>query len=494
MSVQMDLGETSATREAGGLRKTLSVWGAIGVSIGLIGPSMAMNINPQGPAGLVGRAVPLVFLLATVGVLLVAYGFIRLCQHFNHAGSIYAFVGVTLGPRAGFVAGWALVGTYLAYLAATFAAVGIFASQFFRDSGLWSDAGWLPFAVVAMIGAAALSMTDTQLSVRTLLSVEAVTMTLIAIVALTIFGRLIGGHAPGDQSFTLSVFSVGSGVGVSSVFTAITFGFLSFAGFEAASTLGEETADPRRAIPIAVLACVVFAGLYFTLITAAESMGFGTSPKGVESFTGSGALMGDLGRTYVASWVGDLITLGASFGAFGAALAGLIAASRLIFAFGRDGLVPRALSATSRSGIPTRAIAGVMVFVALETFGLRLLATSDIKDIFFWTATYGTLALLVAYLMATVGAIKFLFLGRRALVRRWEIVVPLGAIAFLLYTLYKNIYPVPPSPYNLFPYVVAGWLAIGTLAIVARPTAARSVGERLRSEAGLGGTGAPGAA
>ena len=87
-------------REAGGLRAgSLSIWEAIGISIALMAPSMAANINPQGTVGLVGRAVPLAFVFATVGVLLVSYGIVRLCQHYNHAGSVFGFVGVTLGPR-----------------------------------------------------------------------------------------------------------------------------------------------------------------------------------------------------------------------------------------------------------------------------------------------------------------------------------------------------------------------------------------------------------
>ncbi len=55
------------------LRHTLS-----GVSVALMAPSMAININPHGTASAAGRAVPLAFLLATVGVLLIAYTFVRL--------------------------------------------------------------------------------------------------------------------------------------------------------------------------------------------------------------------------------------------------------------------------------------------------------------------------------------------------------------------------------------------------------------------------------
>ena len=95
------------------LVKNLNVWEAIGISVALMAPSMAAYINPQGTAVVVGRAVPVAFALATLGVLLIAYGFVRLCQNFNHAGSVYGFVGATMGPRSGGVAGWGLLGTYI---------------------------------------------------------------------------------------------------------------------------------------------------------------------------------------------------------------------------------------------------------------------------------------------------------------------------------------------------------------------------------------------
>jgi amino acid transporter len=475
------------------LRRNLTIWGAVGCSLGLMAPSMAININPQAPAGHVGRAVPLVFLLATIGVLLVAYGFIRLCQHFNHAGSLYGFIGVTLGPRAGFVAGWALLGTYLAYAATTLAGVGLFASAFFQSTGAWKGASWIPFSLAAFVIVWLLAARDTKLSTRALLSIEGITVALIILVGVTVFAKLIGGSAPGDQSFTLDVFSLPSGVGVSALFYAITFGFLSFAGYEVASTLGEETEEPRRAIPLAILGTVVFAGLFYTVISMAESMGFGTGADGVAAFTGSSSLVGDLGRTYVSSWVGDLITLGAAFSAFGSALACAIGGSRLLFAFGRDGFGHEKLGHTSPTrGTPVVALAVVMVVVAVETFGLRLVATNAVIDIFFWTATYGTLSLLVAYVLSTLGALRFLFFSGRQLVARWEIVIPIAALAFLLYTLYKNVYPVPAWPYKLFPYVVLGWLAISLAVVVATPRFAERIGVSLKREDGLADTaGAP---
>jgi ABC-type sulfate transport system permease component len=126
-----------------------------------------------------------------------------------------------------------------------------------------------------------------------------------------------------------------------------------------------------------------------------------------------------------------------------------------------------------------------MAVVAIEVFGLRIVATDNVLDIFFWTATMGTLALLVCYVMSTLGAARYLFFGKVQRVRRWEIVIPTAAVAFLLYTLYHNVYPVPDSPYNLFPYIVAAWVAIAAVATFSIPGFARKIGVRLREEDGL---------
>ena len=119
-------GETRNPEEAGGLRRELRFWEAIALSIAIMAPTAAMALNGTVPAQLVGRAVPLAFIFATVGVIFVSYAFIRLSGYFSHAGSVYAFSGVTLGPRAGFFSGWALLGTYLAFTAASTAEAGLF--------------------------------------------------------------------------------------------------------------------------------------------------------------------------------------------------------------------------------------------------------------------------------------------------------------------------------------------------------------------------------
>ena len=87
----------------------------LSVSIGVMAPTLAMSITGVAGRALLGRAASLAYVVAAIGVGLVAYGFTRLSAEFSSAGSVYAFVGGALGPRAGFVAGWALLGTYLIF-------------------------------------------------------------------------------------------------------------------------------------------------------------------------------------------------------------------------------------------------------------------------------------------------------------------------------------------------------------------------------------------
>src|SRR5437870_6503144 len=106
------------TRSQGRLRRELRFWEAIALSIGIMVPTAAMALNGVAPAGLVGRAVPLAFLFAAIAIGLISYSFVRLTSFFNHAGSTYALAGATLGARAGFFAGRALLPTYSCCVAA----------------------------------------------------------------------------------------------------------------------------------------------------------------------------------------------------------------------------------------------------------------------------------------------------------------------------------------------------------------------------------------
>jgi amino acid transporter len=471
------------------LSRTLSVWQAVGLSVALMAPSMAANINPQGTVTSAGRAVPLAFLLAGVAVLLVAYGFVRLCQYFHHAGSVYAFVGATLGPRSGVVAGWGLLGTYTFYGVVTSSATGIFGTAFLQEIGVWPHPpSWAPFIlmVVALALALALTISPAKRGTTILLSVEGATVALILIVSTIILVRLVSGSAPGDHGFTLSVFAVQPGTSTSALFLGVVFGFLSFAGFEAAATLGEEAAEPKRDIPRAILGTAIFGGVYFTVVTAVEMMGFGGDAKGVAAFGKSSSLLGDLGSSYVGSWVGHVITLGAAISAFGCCLACMVGASRLLFALSRDTSGERGPGRVSRTGTPAVAAGVVATGMTLIIVICVAFFSAEAEDTFIWSGTIGTLILLVAYVLTTIGAIRLVFVQRRMPVPMWQIVIPLAALLILGYTLYRNVIPYPSSgPPRWFPVVAGGWLLIAVIAVLVAPGVSRRLGRALAENEGI---------
>ena len=307
--------------------------------------------------------------------------------------------------------------------------------------------------------------------------------------------RLLAGNAPGHEHFTWSVFQVTPGTSFSAVFLGVVFGFLSFAGFEAASTLGEEANRPTRDIPRAILGTAIFGGLYFVIVTAVEMMGFGAGKAGVAKFTGSASLLGDLGSSYVGHWVGDVITLGTTVSAFGCCLASTVAAARLLYALSRDTAGARGLGKGSRWGTPAWAtlvisvMSGLIVVIYTAAFHATAFAS------FLWSGTIGTLILLVAYVLATLGCTVLVFVRRKLPVPMWQVIVPIAALVVLGYTLYRNVIPYPTGAAAWFPVVSAAWLAVAVLAVIFAPGTARRLGVALAAWEGIAAPGAeaPGA-
>jgi amino acid transporter len=471
-----------------GLKRSLGIWAAIGLSVALMAPSMAANINPQGGATYAGRAVPLTFLIAAVGVLLVAYSFVRLTQYFHHSGSAYAFVGATLGPRAGVVAGWGMLGTYTFYAVVTASAAGIFGTAFLEEVGAWHNPPtWAPWILVSVVLALVLWLAVIPLrrGAGVLLSVEGTTVALILIVTAVVLVRLLAGNAPGHEQFTWSVFSVAPGTNTNDLFLGVVFGFLSFAGFEAAATLGEEANRPTRDIPRAILGVAVFGGVYFTIVTAVEMMGFGTSAAGVKNFVNAPSLLGALGSSYVGNWVGDVITLGTAVSAFGCCLASTVGAARLMYALSRDAGGERGVGAPSRWGTPANA---TMVITAMSALIVIIYSTAfhaTAFDSFLWSGTIGTLILLVVYVLASIGCTILVFVRHKLEVPAWQIVIPGAGLIVLGYTLYRNVWPYPTGDAAWFPVTAGIWLVVAIIAVVAAPRTARKLGAALAAREGI---------
>jgi amino acid transporter len=179
----------------------------------------------------------------------------------------------------------------------------------------------------------------------------------------------------------------------------------------------------------------------------------------------------------------DLINFGATMSAFASGLAATAAGARILFALARHTPFERALGTTStRTGAPAGALA-VVLFIGVGAIVVQRIAGVSAVNAFFYPGTLGVLCMLVAYAVTNVGAIRYLFVAARR-APLWEIVFPLLGIAFIVYTIYKNVQGVP-FPYDRFPFWVAGFLAVGLIIVLATPALARRVGQALVHDAGL---------
>lgn len=459
-------------------RHKLKLWEALALSLGLMGPTLAMALNGVGVAGLVGKSVPLVFLLGAVGVGLVAYGFIRLTRHFNHAGSVYALAGATIGPRAGFFGGFALLGTYLFFTMSTLSAAAVFTQAFVVALGVAWVLPWVVVSLATAVLIAVLNSRESRVTARTLLVIEAVGITSMLVLAVVIVARTATTGGPQGQQLDLSVFSL-EGVGMGPLLTATVFAFLSWAGFEACASLGEETDNPRRNIPGALIGSLVLTCLLYVIVMSAQSIGFGTSAAGIDAFASSESSLVDLGRAYIGVAFALVISFCALTSALGSAMSSATAASRLLFALARDGFGPRALARTNAQGAPSVA-AYVALVLPLVVCAVLWLTGAKPFDAYYWTATLGVLCLLLVYAVAAGGVIVFTVRGQ-ANIPKWELVIPTLGIAYLCFVFYKqSVGQVPP--FDKLPYIAGAWCLIGLVVAVAAPGLARRIGSRLTEE------------
>src|SRR3954466_10668437 len=197
-----------------GMHAELKLVDAAAFSVGLIGPVGAIALLGTGAAGIIGRGVTLSFIFAVIGVALVGYAFIRLSQHISHSGSVYALAGITLGPRAGFFAGWALFGAYTAIGTGSTIEIGLFGDQFLSDTGIVHVHEYVWIALIGLALVCALAFNEIRLITRTLLASELAGVVLVTILSLVTLATVIFSHGPQGQKFNLHFLQLPHGAGV----------------------------------------------------------------------------------------------------------------------------------------------------------------------------------------------------------------------------------------------------------------------------------------
>jgi len=428
------------------LLKRLSLPEAIGMSVSVICPTVTAAFNVALVVQAAGPAAPLAFAIGTVAMILVALSFIAFTHRVADAGSAYAYISHTFGNRMGFIAGWSLLLTYLGFATGQAALIGSFTAAALKGLSIDIGAAWLGVGGGAMLLAWWLAFRDMRLAGRLMLGLEAAAMAGILALCVSILIQVRPGMLQTAASFQPSAsFNGWSGLGFAMVFCVLSFG-----GFEGAATLGEETRNPRRNIPIALLVTVIGSGLFFTFVAYCEVVGFGAD--GITALGKSDAPLNDLALRYATPRLAIALDLAAAVSCFSGMLGPLAAAGRVLFALGRGGLAPRLAGVHPVHGTPAPAVAlsAILIIVPFLLWAPFVGA----GGYYSYTSTIGTLALILVYI--GVGAAETVEAWRefRPI---WSATCVLGPV-LLLWVLYRNIYPVPEFPNNLWPYVALAWV------------------------------------
>jgi amino acid transporter len=464
---------------------SLRVWDAIAISVSLIAPGMAMLLNTSGVAVAAGGSTPLAFLLGGIGCLALAFVVIGFSRRMASAGYAYTYASRSLGKEGGFIAGWLYFFGMICFVPMTMSAVGYLAANLLGINPKW----WIAFFFIGMALLVLLSVIRIKVTTRTQLIIGIITVILIVIVALVTIGKG-GAHGQALSAFTFQHTVKG---GFTGVFYGIIFGVTSYIGFETAADFGEETANPRRNIPIAVIAATGFVVVLYLVATYAMAIGYGVNNGA--AWGADPTALKTIADTFVGHWFGTLIEIGGMCAAFVVCVACATAATRTLFAMGRENVLPRWFGHTHpRFQTPVNAT----IAVAVVGTGMALLIGYPLSDstfgqpfsnYYFW-ATLGTLAIIVVYVMLCLGGIAFFAKTRNT--RRWNplvhVVVPLvGAVVFGA-ALYGSVHPAPPGILAWTPYVALVWLALGVGVVawlrIRRPDAVARIGSILGEEGG----------
>jgi amino acid transporter len=437
------------------LTKQLTFVGVIGMSIALMAPSAGMGLNTPFVAMSAGAASPFVFIISTIGIACVGAGFYRLTKRFNDSGSVYGITKAAIGPRYGFMAGWFLLLTYVVFIGTLLAGFATFAdsllSQVFNVNPPW--------VIMYLIGGAGvwiLGYRKISLSAKVFLTLESVSIVLMLILALVIIFK---GGAHGN-SLSLRPFTP-DGVSASSLGAALVFGFLTFIGFEGAAALGEESHNPSKAIPLALGAAVIMAGVIFTFVTYSQTIGYGVTASGIKAFSSAATPNTDLARTYLGNWATYITNFGAALSTFACALAASSGAGRVLFSLSRDERLSPKMSEIHPIHMSPHKAHNISMAIGLLAALVFVPFTDSPSNVYGWLGALATLAVILAYGMTSIASFVFFAKDDWKSKKFWNFIPTLIAIPLLAYTFKAQILPIPPNPLRWFPYVILGYTLIG---------------------------------
>lgn len=483
------------TPRLGGSSRSLTLVDVVAQSVGFMGPVFSIAFLVPLVVGLIsatgngaGGAAPFAVLIASGGILAIAWIVSEYAKRIQAAGALYDYVTDGLGQRIGAAAGFmyylgvmALGGGLLVLIAGT---IHDTLKAEFGFTGI-PITGW---SIILLAVVAVTMFLGVALSTRVQLVLALVSIATVLLFSLYVIVKAGGAH------HVTAAFKPGSSPnGWQGIAFGIVYGVLLFTGFETAANLGEETEHPKRDIPRAVLASVVLVGGFYLICSFAQVAGYkfdlarmGKNASAPLFGLAAPASAGGYGGTAIVR----LLELVVVFDMLAVLIGISVASSRGIFAMARDHRFPSVLGSVSRRGTPLNASMVVLVFfaivIALTRQAVGLFALPGLPHyfaMFSWGSSFGGLALAVIYLLLCIGAVRGLR-THPSKAKVW-LAVCVGVIVTLA-AIFGAVYKVP-TPTIWCAYAVVGVFAVGlvlSFLVPGRQTAHTSYGELAEAERG----------
>lgn len=450
--------DASGRQADAGLRAgVLKVRHAVITALAVITPAGAILFLPIPIAANAGAAMPLSIVIGFAVVLVIMNAVYRFSQRISHAGSFFAFVRESLGVRAGFLAGWLFLAFYPVLVGLDMILFGATLNGIILAHGGPNIPWWL-LMLIGLVLVWAVAVIGIRLSVRSDLALLTFEFAVLFALAFTILAK---GSPGGD--WHAHVFNPRAGPsGFSGVLVGTVFAVLAFTGFEAPAYLGEEAAKPRRTVPRAILLTTVLIGIVYVFFFYVSTVGYGLSNIG--KLSADPAPWDTLGRHYWGSSPTILVDIASVVALVAGGLAAQNGAARMVYALGRDGLLPRALGRTVRRfGTPAAAL--TVMLVASVAMGLGFGFGFQPLPAFALLSLIVTLCALGVYALAQIGLARYFWrLGKFN--PFWHGLLPTAAVAAIVYLFIKNVSPKPPYPSDLAIWIAIGWAAAGILGLI----------------------------
>lgn len=442
------------TNKDSGLKKEcLSITEVLAQSIATIAPSGSPALVIPLVFATAGNGTWLAYLFATIAIALVGINLNQFTKRSASPGSLYAYIAKGLGPNAGVISGWTLILTYILTASAVLCGFVNYADVLLKYAGIA-----IPSILLALVGAALawyVAYKDIKLSAELMLAFEAVSLVLIIALAIVVLAK--HGFKIDYNQFLLK------DVSLTNIRIGLVLAFFSFVGFESAASLGDEAKKPLHTIPRAVTVSALLVWVFFVLLSYTEVLGFVGLPNRLNQ---SQAPLAELASHNGVAFFGFLISIGAMISFWACFLACINAGARILFSMGRHGVFHSSVGNTHKDN-QTPHIAIVFSSIVATVIPVILIAFGNgLFDIYGWVGTIATLGFLLNYLLIAIAAPIYLYQEKE--LKPGSIVVSIITVLVMLIPIVGSVYPLPPMPYTLFPFIFLAWVVAGILWFIIR--------------------------